>query len=179
MDFNGKVVEGKYDESMGEYYFYTAVFRRRKDVHSAVHIHPPFANVLFGAGKNIIPITRDGCLFHKGVSTYDGFPLYVGTPKMGEEVAEALGDRRVVMHRGHGAFLVGRSVEDALVTAITLERAAQTQVLASGLGALTPLRVDEMTDREKNPDDHIIDDFFGFFSGKLAKLEKKAKPVVA
>lgn len=179
MDFNGKVLEGKYPESMGEFYFYTAVFRRRKDVHSAVHIHPPYANVLFGAGKTLIPITRDGCLFYQGVPTFEGFPLYVGTPKMGEEVAAALGECRAIMHRGHGAFVVGRSVEDALVTAITLERAAQAQVLAAGLGSLNPLRVEKMTDREKHPDDHIIEDFFGFFSGKLAKAEKKSQAVLA
>ena len=175
MDFNGKVLEGKYDESMGEYYAYTAIFRRRKDVKSAVHTHPPFANILAGAGKSIIPITRDGCLFFEGVPIYDGFPLYVGTNKMGEEVAEALGKCKAVLHRGHGAFVVGRSVEDALVSAVTLERAAQSQVYAAAIGALTPLSAEKMTDREKHPDDHIIDDFFGFFSGKLAKAERRAQ----
>ena len=171
MDFSGKVLEGKYDESMGEYHAYTAIFRRRADVKSVVHTHPPFANILAGAGKSIIPITRDGCLFFEGVPIYEGFPLYVGTSKMGEEVAQALGKCKAVLHRGHGAFVVGGSVEDALVSAVTLERAAQSQVYAAAIGPLTPLPVEKMTDREKHPDDHIIDDFFGFFSGRLAKAE--------
>ncbi|MBI4455916.1 MAG: class II aldolase/adducin family protein [Acidobacteria bacterium] len=172
IDFDGTVLEGKYEESMGEFYFYTAVFRLRSDVKSAVHCHPTYANILAAAGKSILPITRHGCLFYDGVPIYEGFPLYVGTKQMGEEVAKRLGDKRAVLHRGHGAFVVGESIEAALVTAIALERAARTQVYASILGTPSPISVDRMTEREKNPDDEVINDFFGYYSGKLQKIEQ-------
>lgn len=173
MDFEGNVLEGKHPEPMGEFHAYTSVFRARKDVKSVVHCHPPYANILAAAGKSILPITRDGCLFYEGVPVYEGYPLYVGTREMGEELVETLGDKRAVLHKGHGAFVVGRSIEEALIRTLSLEKAAETQVFASILGTLTPIPVERMTERETDPDDHIIDDFFGYYSGKLDKLERQ------
>ena len=40
---------------------------------------------------------------------------------------------------------------------------------------LSPIPVESMTEREKHPDDHIVDDFFGYYSGKLKKLERQAQ----
>jgi L-fuculose-phosphate aldolase len=137
MDFEGKVVEGKHPEPMGEFHAYTAIFRARKDVKSVVHCHPPYTN--------------------------------------GEELAEVLADKKAVLHKGHGAFVVGRTVEEALIRTLSLEKAAETQVFASILGTLTPIPVERMTERETDPDDHIIDDFFGYYSGKLDKVEKAAR----
>ena len=51
IDFNGKVLEGKYPESMGEFHFYVAAFRRRPDVQSCLHSHPFYTN-LIGIAKD-------------------------------------------------------------------------------------------------------------------------------
>ena len=174
IDFGGRVLEGKYSEPMGEFYAYTSIFRHRKDVKSIAHFHPPYANIVAAAGKSIVPVTRDGCLFYEGVPVYEGFPLYCGTTKMGDEIAAALGNKRAVLHRAHGAFVVGHSVEETLVTAIFLEKAARDQVYTSVLAAPTPIPTERMTEREKNPDHHVIDDFFGFYCGKLARMERQA-----
>ena len=173
MDFDGNVLEGKHPEPMGEYHLYTAVFRSRKEVKSVAHYHPPYANILSAAGKSILPIARDGCLFYDGVPIYEGFPLYVGTKEMGEEVARQLGNRRAILHKGHGAFVVGKNIQETLIRTLSLEKAAHTQLFASILGTLTPIPVEKMTEREKNPDDHVLEDFFGYYSGKLAKLERE------
>ena len=171
MDFEGNVLEGKHPEPMGEFHVYTAVFRSRKDVQCVAHCHPPYANILAAAGHSIVPISRDGCLFYDGVPIYERYPLYVGTREMGEEVTRKLGNKRAILHRGHGAFVVGRNIEETLCNTLSLEKAAQIQISASILGTLTPIPVQSMTEREKNPDDHILDDLFGYYSGKLAKLE--------
>ena len=49
------------------------------------------------------------------------------------------------------------------------------EVFASILGTLTPIPVERMTERETDPDDHIADDFFGYYSGKLDKLERQLR----
>ena len=87
----------------------------------------------------------------------------------------ALGDKKAILHKGHGAFVVGGSVEETLFRTISLEKAAKTQVYAAIMGELSPIPVESMTEREKHPDDHIVDDFFGYYSGKMEKLERQAQ----
>jgi ribulose-5-phosphate 4-epimerase/fuculose-1-phosphate aldolase len=49
------------------------------------------------------------------------------------------GDRNGILLRGHGVVVVGRSVEEATVNAIYLERAAKIQILARLIGSPVPL----------------------------------------
>jgi len=74
---------------------------------------------------------------------------------------------------GFWPWPVPRPGEEALIRTLSLEKAAETQVFASILGTLTPIPVERMTERETDPDEHIIDDFYGYYSGKLDKLEGK------
>lgn len=171
IDFEGKVLEGKHSTPMGEFYVYTAAFRARKDVRACAHYHPPYANAVGASGQSILPIARDGCLFLEGVPIYQGFPLYVGNQPMGDEIVRQLGQSRALIHRGHGAFVVGKSIEEVVMTSLALENAARTQIWAATQGPLQTLPVDQISERETNPDEEIIQDFFGYYSGKLAKLE--------
>lgn len=141
IDYDGRVVEGKYSQSMGEVHFYTELFKSRSDVRAAAHIHPFYANVLAMAGKKLVMSSRDSFLFVEGISEYEGLPLYVKDKEMGRAVVEKLGNRHVIIHRGHGAFVAGETVEDVVIRAAALERAAKKQVLTSLLG--TPLTYDE------------------------------------
>ena len=133
---------------MGEFYVYTAVFRAREDIKSVAHLHPHHANIMAAAGKSIVPITRDGCLFHEGVPIYEGFPLYMGNQKMGDDVVSQLGNKRAILHKAQGAFVVGKDIEEALFTSLTLEKAARSQIYASILGTPTPIPEEMMIERE-------------------------------
>ena len=57
----------------------------------------------------------------------------------GDRVASALGRRRAVLMQNHGVLAVGKDVPWAVLTAITLERAARLQSIASTLGELRPM----------------------------------------
>ena len=141
IDFDGRVVEGKYSQSMGEVHFYTELFKSRGDVRAAAHIHPFYANLLAMAGKKLVMCSRDSFLFVEGISEYEGLPLYVKDKEMGRAMVEKLGNRHVILHRGHGAFVAGETVEDVVIRSAALERAAKKHVLTSLLG--TPLTYDE------------------------------------
>ncbi|MCS7143254.1 MAG: class II aldolase/adducin family protein [Aigarchaeota archaeon] len=134
IDLEGNVLEGKYRESMGEIHFYTELFRVRDDVRAAAHLHPLYTNILVMAGKSLLPISRDSFLFIDGLPVYEGLPLYIKDRVMGRELVERLGKRRAIVHRGHGAFVVGRTIEEVVITAAALERASKKQYYASLLG---------------------------------------------
>ena len=72
-------------------------------------------------------------------------------------MAAALGNRRVLVMRGHGVLVTGESVPWATYAALTLERVLQIQSIARSLGELRPM-TPEMADRvypDKYRDEHV------------------------
>jgi len=61
-----------------------------------------------------------------------------------EEIADLIGSNRAVILKGHGAIVAGKSIEEATVSAIDLERAAKAQFMASCAGKLVPFTEKEM-----------------------------------
>jgi L-fuculose-phosphate aldolase len=114
------------------------VYRARSDVGSVIHGHPPYATALGATRAELVPLTHDGILFADGVGRYESPDLIVDR-EQGDAVAAALGDRRAVLLENHGVLIAGKDVPWAVLTAATLERAAQLQSIASTLGELRPI----------------------------------------
>jgi L-fuculose-phosphate aldolase len=117
---------------------HTSVYRVRPDVAAVVHGHPPNATALAATGAPLSLLTHDSVLFADGVGRFDEPDLIIGD-EQGGRVAAALGARRAVLLQNHGVVVVGKDVPWAVLTAVTLERAARLQSLASTLGELRPL----------------------------------------
>jgi L-fuculose-phosphate aldolase len=117
---------------------HTGVYSARPDVGAVVHGHPPYATALGATAADLLVLTHDGILFADGVSRF-GDPDLIVDDDQGDRVAEALGSRRAVLMENHGVLVVGADVKWAVLTAVTLERAAQLQSIASTLGELRPV----------------------------------------
>ena len=117
---------------------HTGVYRARPDVGAVVHGHPPYATALGATAADLLVLTHDGILFADGVSRFGDPDLIVDDDQV-DRVAGALGSRRVVLMENHGVLVVGADVKWAVLTAVTLERAAQLQSIASTLGELRPV----------------------------------------
>ena len=117
---------------------HTGVYRAREDVGAVVHGHPPHATALGATTADLALLTHDGILFAEGVGRFDDPDLIVDDDQ-GDRVASALGRRRAVLMQNHGVLAVGKDVPWAVLTAITLERAARLQSIASTLGELRPM----------------------------------------
>ena len=117
---------------------HTGVYRAREDVGAVVHGHPPHATALGATKADLALLTHDGILFADGVGRFDDPDLIVDDDQ-GDRVASALGRRRAVLMQNHGVLVVGKDVPWAVLTAITLERAARLQSIASTLGELRPI----------------------------------------
>lgn len=177
IDFEGNVLEGKHKEPMGEFHIYTSIFRMRKEVKSCIHIHAPYMGALVEAGKSILPVTRDSLQFIDQIALYEKFPLYIGSRQHGEDAARALGNKKVLAHRGHGAVVVGETIESALMTALAMERAARTQWLASTFGEPQLLPSGEIEKYVKSRaftarNDEMLNELFLYYSKRLERFEK-------
>jgi ribulose-5-phosphate 4-epimerase/fuculose-1-phosphate aldolase len=103
-----------------------AILAARPEVQAVVHAHPPNA-VLCGVAD--VPLRKvygayesDGMLLLN-----DGIPVFprarlVSTWELGVELAETLGDKNACLLRGHGIVTAGRSVGEAMLRALRLER---------------------------------------------------------
>lgn len=171
IDYGGNVLEGPYPESMHEFWFYIEAFKMRGELKAALHTHAFYANLMAMSGQNLKFSSRDSFPFIDGVPVFDGLPLFVNTQEMGHSMAKKLGKSRAIIHRGHGAFVVGESIEEAVITAAALERAAKKQVMASPLGPLLEYSRDEiMRTNTEEIRREVIDIDWGYF---LTRLEKR------
>jgi len=141
IDLDGRLVEGELAPP-GERFIHTEVYRWRPEVRAAVHAHPPIAVALSAAGQEVLPITARSALFAPRVAI---FPYHgqVDNPRVGAEVARALGRACALVLRGHGSVTVGESLAEACIRTLTLEETARQQWIAACFGTPQPLALDE------------------------------------
>jgi HCOMODA/2-hydroxy-3-carboxy-muconic semialdehyde decarboxylase len=77
--------------------------------------------------------------------------MLAGSPELGRALAGVLADKPAVLMRGHGAVIVGRSVEEAVARSVYLEVNARVQAQALALGEdITYLSDGEVQQRSGN-----------------------------
>jgi len=130
-DLDG-VAEGMHLETV----LHTEVYKRRPDVRSVVHGHPPYATAFGATDAEFAYLTHDSVLFIDGISTYDGGPELIVDARQGTLVAEALADGAALLLRNHGVLVAERDVRWAVLAGVLLERAVFLQAIASSLGPL-------------------------------------------
>ena len=72
-DLEGKLIAGRRDPP-AEIFFFTALYKSKKDVGAVIHCHPPAAVSLVATGKKIVPMYQHGIKFGKGCA---GEPLAI------------------------------------------------------------------------------------------------------
>lgn len=119
--------------------FHTWIYKQRPDVNCIIHTHPAHVAALSMIGEPLVisqmdttPLYND-CAF---LAEWPGVP--VGNEE-GEIIAEALGDKRAILLAHHGQLVVGKTIEEACMLAILIERAARLQLLAMAAGKIKPL----------------------------------------
>ena len=140
---------------------HTEVYLARPEVGAAVHTHPLFATALGATESNLAFLSHDAALFREGVSTFDGTAGLITSAAEGKGVATALGDRRAVLLRNHGIFVVGQDISWAVLATLTLERAVKLQHVARTLGELSPIPQHLVDDLHRSKyQDEFLDEYW-------------------
>ena len=149
VDLDGKPVGQRAAglEAPNEVFIHTEIYRARSDVNGIVHIHPP-APVLFTiCNRPLLPIfgafdpaALAICL--EGIPTYER-SITIRTPQLGVEFARVLGSKRVCLMRGHGITTAGPNIEEASLSAISLNDLATMNERAALLGNPQPISADD------------------------------------
>ena len=156
LDMDGSRLSGEGPIHL-EYVLHTEIYKARPDVGAVVHTHPPYATAFGATDATLELLNHDAVLFREGIAYFDDTAELIVRPDQGAAVAAALGDRRVLVMRGHGLVVTGETVPWATYAALTLERVLRIQSIARSLGNLLPMTA-EMADRvypQKYRDDHL------------------------
>jgi ribulose-5-phosphate 4-epimerase/fuculose-1-phosphate aldolase len=131
---DGAVLEGEGRLHL-EYPIHAEVMAVRPDVGAVVHTHAPHAVALAATGQPLRPVSHEGTLFvPPDLARFTKTSDLIVTAELGQDVAEALGDRNAVMLVNHGIVTVGSDVPTAVMTAVPLARACRIQLTAMSAG---------------------------------------------
>lgn len=123
---------------------HTEVLRARPAARAVVHAHPAAVVALDLAGHRVRPVVGSFDIPGARLAA-EGVPVYaraglVRNRAVAGEMVQAMGDRPVVLLRGHGLTSVAATVEEAVLQAVSVDRIARLslQVVAAG-GTLAEL----------------------------------------
>jgi HCOMODA/2-hydroxy-3-carboxy-muconic semialdehyde decarboxylase len=142
-DFDGNPVNAAGQALYLERFIHAEIFRARPDVMAVVHSHSP-AIIPFGVagGVKLRPVYHmAGFLGGDGPPLFDirgvagdATDLLIRSSKLGAALAATLGSAPLVLMRGHGATIVGATVQQAVFRAVYAEVDARLEAESLRLG---------------------------------------------
>lgn len=124
-----------------ERYIHGEIYKVRPEVLSVIHCHArPLIPFGVAKGASLRPIYHMSAFLGSGVPVFEirnagGMTnMLVRTAELGQALATTLGDKCVVLMRGHGATMVGTSIKEAVFRAVYTAENAILQMEAMRLG---------------------------------------------
>ena len=145
VDHVGEVIEGDRAVNGAAVAIHCAVHAARPDILAAAHAHGPYGKTLSAMEMTVEPLTQDSCAFYEDIGKYDTYTGVVLDPEEGKRIGEALGEHKAVILSNHGMLTVGETVDSAAWWFLTLERTAQSQLMAYAAGTPRTIGHEEAT----------------------------------
>ncbi len=131
VDKNGTLIDSKRKPS-SETPMHALFYRERPEINGIVHTHSCYATAMSTLKKEIpVVLAELACV---------GGPVKVaeyargGTEEFGLAALRAIGDRTAVLQQNHGVLAIGKTLNDALFSAIVVEEAAKIYWMALQVG---------------------------------------------
>ncbi len=110
-----------------EFHIHREIYRKT-DALAVAHAHLISATALSLLYDEIIPVDVEGAYLIKKVPVLS-FKLASGSKEMAEVIPKYLKDYPIVMARGHGAFSIGETLEEAFYYCSSLENSAKIAMM--------------------------------------------------
>ncbi len=147
IDMDGRLVEGV-DTPPMEFHIHTEIYRRRKDVNAVAHAHAMWSTFFTMAGRPVKPVMPTAAML--GELRVFPKPDSINYKSIAQELAEMLGECRIILLQSHGAVIAAEGIMEAFVLAAYLEENAYRQYMASQLGEPRALTEEEIKLMAKN-----------------------------
>jgi len=143
LDLDCKPVTPNAPRLNGERYIHCEIYKARPDIRSVIHTHD-LAVIPFGlTGTPLRPVLAQAGFLPKETPLFEVREAYgsatergvlVLNSMLGKALAAKLGSNPVVLMRGHGEAVVGRSVKEAAVRTLYTNIDARAQAAAVSMG---------------------------------------------
>lgn len=140
-DENGEPVDAKNRAVFLERFIHAEIYKARPDVNAVVHTHSPGVVPFSVSRTPLKPLYHNAAFLGDGAPVWDigkefgATDMLVRNNAIGKSLASALGDKSVVLMRGHGDVTVGPAVKAAVFRAYYTDVNAKLQAQALGLGS--------------------------------------------
>jgi HCOMODA/2-hydroxy-3-carboxy-muconic semialdehyde decarboxylase len=149
-DLDGNAVDARGRPVFLERFIHAEIYKARPDVMSVVHTHSPGV-IPFSVSKTPLrPLFHNAAFLAAGAPVWDiarefgATDMLVRDNGIAKSLARTLGDKAVVLMRGHGDVTVGPDVKVAVFRAYYTDVDARLQTQAIGLGSeITYLSAEE------------------------------------
>jgi len=147
---DGVAVDARGRTPYGERMIHGAVYAARPDVMSVVHHHAYGVLPFTITAEPLRPVVHTASVIGARIPVWDirtkfgDTDMLVRSIEQGRDLAAALADNTCLLIRGHGAVVVGASIERAVLTAVYLQVNANVLLQALPLGAPEGLTAEEI-----------------------------------
>jgi HCOMODA/2-hydroxy-3-carboxy-muconic semialdehyde decarboxylase len=120
-----------------EHYIHARLYEARPDVMSVVHSHSRSVVPFSVTNERLRPIVHSCATIGHHVPVWDAQDVFgdtnllIGNMEMARDFAKTLAANNTALMRGHGCTVIGRSVREAVYTAVYLEVNAGLQLQAT------------------------------------------------
>jgi ribulose-5-phosphate 4-epimerase/fuculose-1-phosphate aldolase len=139
-DLDGNAIDAKGRSVFLERFIHSEIYKARPDVMAVVHTHSPGVIPFSVSQVPLRPMYHNAAFLAGGVPVWDirkdfgATDMLVRDTARGKSLAATLGDKSVVLMRGHGDVTVGPSARVAVFRAYYTDVDARLQLQAIGLG---------------------------------------------
>ncbi len=152
---DGEVIDGRGHRFYAERFIHGAIYEARPDVIAVVHNHSNDVIPFTITTEPLKPALHVAASIGGHIPVWDirdnfgDTDLLVVNMEHGRDLARGLGDNTVVLMRGHGCAVIGRTLAAAVLTSIYLQVNARVLATARGFGEvayLSPGEIELMTE---------------------------------
>ncbi|MEX0921957.1 MAG: class II aldolase/adducin family protein [Rhodovibrionaceae bacterium] len=149
-DLDGRETSDSGLRPYAERFIHAAVYKTRPDVGGVSHHHAKAILPFTASEMPLRPVNHTGAVIGAEVPRWDSQEAFgdtnmlVASPPMGAAVAEALGEGRCLLLRGHGAVCAAESVMAVVFVSVYMKENAEVQLATHALGEIAYLRPGEI-----------------------------------
>ena len=122
--------------------FHLWIYERRPGINAIIHTHPPHVSALSMIGEPLAVSHMDTSMFYEDCAYLRDYPGVPIGDEEGRIISEAIGNKRSILLGHHGQLAACKTIEEALMLSIFIERAAKLQLMARAAGTIQPIKAE-------------------------------------
>ena len=173
IDFDGTEIEQQGNRH-SEWPIHAEIMKARPDVMAVGHTHARYAVLFSAAEEELCAFNHEGANLLGNHARYRETAGLINTVALGRSLASCLGATAVALMKNHGITFVGRSVEEATMYGIFMERACRSQIEMAATGWKYETPSEAGYDRTMSggvAGTNYSAQFFDYFARTLARAE--------